>query len=106
MIIASTINQISTISYFFAVVGIAGASYGFIRYKNYTTTVKLQDDNIKALEQRSELQEKTIKANEAHIKALEARIEIVESLPLKTILEELKKINLVQNKILERLMEK
>lgn len=97
-------NDIAAFSYFVGIIGITGLVFGFIRYKNYTTTVELQNDNIKALEDQAKIHESTVEANKIHIKALEARIAVIETLPLQSILEELKHIQTTQNRILEHLV--
>ena len=82
------------ISYGFGVIGVAGIGYSFIRYSDYKTTVKLQNDNIKALRDQADTHTK-------EIAELKARNDIVEKLPLEKIFTEIRDLHKINSKILK-----
>lgn len=81
------------ISYAIGVIGIIGATYAFLRYSNYKETVRLQNDNIKALQDRDEFQQRQIDELKNENKELKLTIQEVKTIPLKEISEHMKKTN-------------
>lgn len=97
-------SDIVAVSYALGVVGILGAVFSFLRFSNYKETVKLQNDNIKALEDQARIHSNKLDDNELTINSLRSRIEVVETLPLEAILTELKAISNTQNQMLKKLI--
>lgn len=97
-------TDIVAVSYALGVVGILGAIFSFLRFSNYKETVKLQNDNIKALEDQAKIHSSKLDDNELIINSLRSRIEVVETLPLEAILTELKTISNTQNQMLKKLI--
>ena len=101
---ASISESVVAVSYALGVVGILGAVFSFLRFSNYKETVKLQNDNIKALEDQAKIHSNKLDDNELTINSLRSRIEVVETLPLEAILTELKTISNTQNQMLKKLI--
>lgn len=112
---------LSILSYAIGVLGIGGGVFSFLRYNNYQTTVKLQNDSIAALEKNNEilsaeLEKTRDSARNEHtesmkaIGVLEGRIQSYKEIPLKSISESLRllatnqeSIKEVNTRILDRL---
>jgi hypothetical protein len=102
----SFLNDVVPISYAVGLVGVAGSLFSFMRFNNYKSTVQLQNDNIKALEDQANIHSAMLNDNKSTIDSLRTRIEVVETLPLEAILTELKTISNTQNQMLKNLIGK
>lgn len=87
------LQSFTTISLFIGIFGIAGGVFSFLRFNNYQETVKLQNDNIRALKEQADLHEKQITQQSQEIQKLLTRNDVIESLPLKEILSSLQLIH-------------
>lgn len=94
----------------FSALGIAGAVFSFLRYANYKTTVKLQNDNIKALQDSTGILQSDLNASKKdHVEALklianlQGQLQTYKELPLKSIAASLDNLVGSNDKILQRL---
>lgn len=85
-------NIIATISYGFGLAGMGGAIISFLRFNNYKETVKLQNDNIKALQDQAEILKSELEASKndnaeamGAIKRLQGNLDAYKEIPLKEI---------------------
>jgi hypothetical protein len=87
---AFSISQsLATISLTVGLMGICGAVFSFLRFNNYKETVRLQDENIKALNDLLATHEKELARQKNEITALQARNQTLETLPMEAILKSL-----------------
>lgn len=103
-------TAISTGLAVFSALGIVGAVFSFLRYANYKTTVKLQNDNIKALQDQTQiLKAELAGSREDHIEALklisnlQGQLQTYKEIPLKSIAASLENLADSNNRILQRL---
>lgn len=97
-------TYIVTLSYGIGTIGIFGGLLAFIRFNKYKTTLSLQNDNIKALEDQANIHSAILAENKMTIDNLRTRVEVVETLPLEAILAELKTISNTQNQMLKKMI--
>lgn len=81
------------VSYGVGIIGMAGFVFGFFRFSNYKETVQLQNDNIKALQDRDDLQQQEIDKLKTENKSLQLTIQEVKTIPLKEISMHMEKTN-------------
>lgn len=89
-------NPLVMISYGIGILGMVGGAFSFIRYSNYKATVQLQNDNIKALQDKVGILEDQLNmSRSANIEAtksisnLEGKLEAYKDIPLHDIKESL-----------------
>lgn len=92
-------NWVSILSYAVGLLGVIGGGVGFIRFGDYKTTVKLQNDNIKALRDQADIHESQLKeerearlASDKALAALQGKLEAYKEIPLQSIAVSLGKI--------------
>lgn len=99
MDVAQFPNILVMASYLVGLLGIGGGVFSFLRYTSYQTTVKLQNDNIKALQDQNNIQKTELaEIKKAHIEDaraianLEGKLQSYKEIPLQQISESMSKI--------------
>lgn len=104
------LNIVEAGAYFIGFVGTAGGVFAFFRYGDYKTTVKLQNDSIKALQDNLEITNAELeKAKRAHLEyvknigVLEGQVTLYKDLQLDKMASAMDNISKTNEQILATL---